>query len=82
MLLYIYIYPKISNKGPFSKKRPPSYLDSKNDHFLDISQQKNAHWKTMGQNDLTFWSMFANSLFNRLTKEYVCFYFHIKPNKL
>ena len=34
----------------------------------------------MGQNNLTFWSMFANSLFNR-QKNMFCFHFY-KPNKL
>ena len=31
----------------------------------------NAHWKIMGQNNLTFWSMFANSLFNRQKNMFV-----------
>ena len=47
-------YSKISNKRTCSNKRPPPYLDSKNDHFFRHFSAKyqpliNAHWKTMGQ---------------------------------
>ena len=38
-IIVVHIYRKISNKRSCSDKRPPPYLDSKNDNFLDISQQ-------------------------------------------
>ena len=34
----------------------------------------------MGQNDLTFWGIFANPLFNRQKKQLVFFFYFHKPN--